>query len=143
MPNQSHVKYVPAGTGPLYWGPGDRVTFLVTGVESGGACFITEVMAPPGGGPPPHIHHHQEESFYLLEGMLSIQAAGGRSKRRREILCTSRAARCIRSGTTGRRMRRCSSRFHRRVRWACSSSLKNRSIQRRIASQPRRCLAKS
>ena len=76
MPNQSHVKYVPAGTGPLYWGPGDRVTFLVTGVESGGACFITEVMAPPGGGPPPHIHHHQEESFYLLEGMLSIQAAG-------------------------------------------------------------------
>lgn len=76
MPNQSHVKYVPAGTGPLYWGPGDRVTFLVTGAESGGACFITEVMAPPGGGPPPHIHHHQEESFYLLEGTLSIQAAG-------------------------------------------------------------------
>ena len=25
MPNQNQVKHVPAGTGPMYWGPGDRV----------------------------------------------------------------------------------------------------------------------
>src|SRR6266699_3588734 len=74
--NQNPVKYVPAGTGPMYWGPGDKVTFLVTGAQSGGACFILEAMAPPGGGPPPHVHHHEEESFYLLEGTLTIQAAG-------------------------------------------------------------------
>lgn len=76
MPNQSQVKYIPAGTGPLYWGPDVRVTFLVTGAQSGGACFIFEGITPPGGGPPPHIHHHQEESFYLLEGTLTIRAAG-------------------------------------------------------------------
>jgi quercetin dioxygenase-like cupin family protein len=74
--NQNQVKYVPAGTGPLYWGPGDKVTFLVTGAQSGGACFIFEAMAAPGGGPPPHIHHFEEESFYLLEGSLTIQAGG-------------------------------------------------------------------
>ncbi len=75
-PNQNEVQYVPAGTGPLFWGPDVRVTFLVTGAQSGGACFIFEGITPPGGGPPPHIHHHQEESFYLLEGTLTIQAAG-------------------------------------------------------------------
>jgi quercetin dioxygenase-like cupin family protein len=76
MQNQNPVQCVPAGTGPIYWGPGDKVTFLVTGAQSGGACFICEVMAPPGGGPPPHIHHFEEESFYLLQGTLTIQAAG-------------------------------------------------------------------
>ena len=76
MRNQNPVKYVPAGTGPMYSGPGDKVTFLVTGAQSGGACFILEAMASPGGGPPPHVHRHEEESFYLLEGTLTIQAAG-------------------------------------------------------------------
>ncbi len=76
MPNQNEVKYVTAGTGPRYWGPDVQVTFLVTGAQSGGACFIFEGITPPGGGPPPHIHHHQEESFYLLQGTLTIQAAG-------------------------------------------------------------------
>ena len=27
--------HVPAGTGPTFWGPGDRYTFLVTGEQSG------------------------------------------------------------------------------------------------------------
>jgi quercetin dioxygenase-like cupin family protein len=75
-PNQNQVQYVPAGTGPMYWGPGDRVTFLVTGEQSGGACFIIEGMAPPGGGPPPHIHHCEDESIYILQGTVTIQAAG-------------------------------------------------------------------
>ena len=75
-PHQNGVQYVPAGTGPLYWGPGVKVTFLVTGAQSGGACFIFEGVTPPGGGPPPHVHHHEEESFYLLQGTLTIQAAG-------------------------------------------------------------------
>ena len=76
MSNQNQVQYVPAGTGPMYWGPGDKVTFLVTGAQSGGACFICEGTAAPGGGPPPHVHHQQEESFYLLQGKLTIHAAG-------------------------------------------------------------------
>ena len=76
MQNQNQVKYVPAGTGPTYCGPGDRVTFLATGAESGGACFILEGMAAPGGGPPPHVHHFEDESFYLLEGTATFQAGG-------------------------------------------------------------------
>ncbi len=77
MLNQNQVKHVPAGTGPLYWGAGDKVTFLVTGAESGGSCFIIEVTVPPGGGPPLHIHHFEDESFYLLQGTLTIQAGAG------------------------------------------------------------------
>ena len=60
----------------MYWGPGDRVTFLVTGAESGGGCFIVEGLASPGGGPPPHIHHFEDESFYVLEGSATFQAGG-------------------------------------------------------------------
>jgi quercetin dioxygenase-like cupin family protein len=67
MLNRNQVEYVLGGTGPIQWGPGDKVTFLVTGAQSGEACFIVEAMAPPGGGPPPHVHHHEEESFYVLE----------------------------------------------------------------------------
>ncbi|MBX3436528.1 MAG: cupin domain-containing protein [Planctomycetaceae bacterium] len=76
MPDQHQAKYVPAGSGPMYWGPGDRVTFLVTGAESQGGCFIVEGMVPPGGGPPPHVHHHEDESFYILEGTALFQAGG-------------------------------------------------------------------
>ena len=72
MPNQNEAKYVPAGTGQMYWGPGDRVTFLVTGAESHGGCFIVEGMTPPGGGPPPHSHQFEDESFYILEGSVTF-----------------------------------------------------------------------
>jgi quercetin dioxygenase-like cupin family protein/catechol 2,3-dioxygenase-like lactoylglutathione lyase family enzyme len=73
---RNQFKYVPAGTGPAYWGPGDRITFLITGAETGGAFFMAEVSVPPGGGTPPHVHSREEESFHLLEGTLTIQAGG-------------------------------------------------------------------
>jgi quercetin dioxygenase-like cupin family protein len=73
---QSQFKYVPAGTGPAYWGPGDEITFLITGEETGGAFFMAEVSVPPGGGPPPHVHHREEESFHLLRGTLTIRIGG-------------------------------------------------------------------
>ena len=52
-----------AGTGPSYWGPGDRYTFLVTGEESGGAYFAMEAFVPPGGGPGPHVHTREDETL--------------------------------------------------------------------------------
>src|SRR5262249_11953260 len=76
MPNQNQVTYVPAGSGPMYWGPGDRGTFLVTGAQSHGGCFIVEGMAPPGGGPPPHVHPFEGESFFNLEGTAIFPAGG-------------------------------------------------------------------
>ena len=60
----------------MYSGPGDRVTFLATGAESHGNCFIFEGILAPGGGPPPHIHQLEDESFYLLEGTATFQAGG-------------------------------------------------------------------
>jgi quercetin dioxygenase-like cupin family protein len=72
MTNQNIAFHLPADTGPSYWGPGDRYTFLVTGAQTSGAYFSMEATIPPGGGPPPHIHHREEESFYLLEGTLDI-----------------------------------------------------------------------
>ena len=57
----------------MYWGPGDRYRFLITGAESGGAYFAMETLVPPGGGPPPHIHRNEDETFYVVEGEMSIR----------------------------------------------------------------------
>ena len=84
---QNQGRYVQTGTGPAYWGPGDEVTFLITGEETGGAVFMAELLVPPAGGPPPHIHRREEEtafehtgheperSFYVREGTLAIRMA--------------------------------------------------------------------
>ena len=38
------IVYVPAKTGPAYWVMGDLFTYLVTGEQSGGIYFTTEVI---------------------------------------------------------------------------------------------------
>ena len=73
MSTQNTSLYVQADSGPSYWGPGDRYTFLVTGAQSENAYFIMEALVPPAGGPPPHIHHREHESFYVLDGTLDIR----------------------------------------------------------------------
>lgn len=76
-PRQANqVKHVRAGTGKAYWGPGELMTFLVTGEETGGALFLAELSVAPGGGTPPHIHRREDEAFRLLEGTLTIQVGG-------------------------------------------------------------------
>jgi quercetin dioxygenase-like cupin family protein len=72
----SQVRYVPAGTGPTYQSPIDRITFLITGEQTDGAFFMAEVSVRPGGGNPPHIHHREEETFYLQQGTLTVQVGG-------------------------------------------------------------------
>ena len=69
----SRIKHVPARTGAAYWGPGELMTFLITGEETGGAFFMADISVMPGGGTPPHIHHCENESFHLLEGTLTVQ----------------------------------------------------------------------
>lgn len=76
MPQPNQVKYVPAGTGLAYWGPGELMTFLLTGEETRGAYFLAEISVAPGGGTPPHIHQRDDESFQLLEGTLTIEVGG-------------------------------------------------------------------
>ena len=68
--------HVPAGTGQAYWGPGTVMTFLITGRETNGAFFLSEISVPPNAGPPPHIHSREDESFHLTEGTLTIQVGG-------------------------------------------------------------------
>ena len=75
-PRQHQARHVPAGTGPAYWGPGELMTFLITGDETGGAFFLADISVAPGGGTPPHIHHREDESFHLLEGTLTVQVGG-------------------------------------------------------------------
>ena len=70
------AKRVPAGTGTAYWGPGELMTFLLTGEETGGALFLSELSVAPGGGTPPHIHHREDETFYILEGEMTASVCG-------------------------------------------------------------------
>jgi quercetin dioxygenase-like cupin family protein len=72
----NQAKRIPAGTGAAYWGPGELMTFLLTGEETGGAIFLSEIFVAPGGGTPPHIHHREDEAFRMLEGTLTIQVGG-------------------------------------------------------------------
>ena len=73
MSTQNLPLYVLVDSGPSFWGPGDRYTFLVTGKQSDGAYCIMGAIVPPAGRPPPHIHRREQESFYLLDGTLDIQ----------------------------------------------------------------------
>jgi mannose-6-phosphate isomerase-like protein (cupin superfamily)/catechol 2,3-dioxygenase-like lactoylglutathione lyase family enzyme len=66
-------QYVPAGSGSAYSGPGDQITFLLTGEQTGGAFLLAEVSVPPGGGTPPHLHRREEETFYVMQGTLRVQ----------------------------------------------------------------------
>jgi hypothetical protein len=71
--NQGKVLFRPHNSGPSYWGPGDRYTFLVTSEESGGKYFSMYAAVPPGGGPPPHLHLNETETFYILEGSFTFR----------------------------------------------------------------------
>ncbi len=75
-PLAGEIKHVPAATGQAYRGPGTVMTFLITGEETGGAFFLSEISVPPNAGPPPHIHSREDESFQILEGTLVIQVGG-------------------------------------------------------------------
>jgi quercetin dioxygenase-like cupin family protein len=56
------------GEGRTVWVINQRMTFKVTGDESGGAFALWEDFLEPGEGPPPHVHANEDEAFYVLEG---------------------------------------------------------------------------
>ena len=55
---------------------GDRVTFHLTGEQTGGACALFTVETPPGGGPPIHRHEREDEIFHVLEGRAEFYKDG-------------------------------------------------------------------
>jgi mannose-6-phosphate isomerase-like protein (cupin superfamily) len=60
---------------PVYSVVGDRYTYLLTGSQTTGACFVFEAFVPPGNGSPPHIHSREDEGFYVVEGMFELTVA--------------------------------------------------------------------
>lgn len=58
---------------------GERITFDVTGEESGGEYLKARILlAPFGVGPPEHVHPVIEERFRIVSGRLSARVAGSR-----------------------------------------------------------------
>lgn len=56
---------------------GQRMRFLVTGEESGGALLRTESVHPPTGvAEPTHVHPRQESSTEVVSGRLCFVVAG-------------------------------------------------------------------
>lgn len=45
------VKYVPAGSGADYWGPGTVMTFLITGKDTGAPFLWRRCWSLPGAAP--------------------------------------------------------------------------------------------
>ena len=82
---QRGVRHVPAGTGPAYWGPGELMTFLITGEETGGAYFWLRFRAA---GRRPTAAHPQPRGRIvpIIEGSLTVQVGGIQSLHRPAIL---------------------------------------------------------
>jgi quercetin dioxygenase-like cupin family protein len=67
---------VDSGSAPVYSVVGDRYTYLLTGAQTNGGCFMFEAVVPPGGGPPPHVHRREDETFYVVEGEFEFVVDG-------------------------------------------------------------------
>lgn len=53
---------------------GEKVTFLETAAETGGACTRLLVeLSPNAAGPPLHLHRTYDETFTVTEGVLAFQ----------------------------------------------------------------------
>ena len=64
------------GMPEVYSVVGDRYTYIVTGAQTAGACFMFEAWVPPGNGSPPHVHSREDEAFYVVEGEFEFFVAG-------------------------------------------------------------------
>ncbi len=51
---------------------GDRMTFKLTGADTGGKLTMIEEYNDPGVTIPPHVHENEDEIFRVLEGELQV-----------------------------------------------------------------------
>lgn len=73
---------------------GERLIFIMTGVETGGEYTENEIHLQPGGAvPKAHIHLHGDETFSVLSGTLTLVENGN------EIVLGPGAVHTIRKGT--------------------------------------------
>ena len=69
---ESPFLYVPGCEGELLQVTGGVVTCKLSGLDTGAAYSLWEVVTASGKGPRPHRHHGQDEDFYVLEGQVQF-----------------------------------------------------------------------
>jgi mannose-6-phosphate isomerase-like protein (cupin superfamily) len=69
----------PAAGRKVYFNPaiGDKLVFLKTARETGGAYTLVEIELAPGGNGVPHIHRAFSETFISVEGTLEVRSGSG------------------------------------------------------------------
>lgn len=67
--------HIAVGEGERLQVTGGVVTCKLSGLETGAAYSLWEVVTAPGKGPRPHPHRGQDEDFYVHEG--EVQFASG------------------------------------------------------------------
>ncbi|CAN5329937.1 cupin domain-containing protein [soil metagenome] len=55
---------------------GDKMTFKLTGKDTGGLFTLIEENNAPGVGIPPHVHDNEDEIFRVIEGELEVTVGG-------------------------------------------------------------------
>jgi quercetin dioxygenase-like cupin family protein len=55
----------------IWFGP-SRMSFLVTGEDTGGRFALLELEARQGIEPPLHVHEREDECFYVLDGEIDF-----------------------------------------------------------------------
>lgn len=55
---------------------GDKMTFKLTGEDTGGQFTLIEENNEPGVGIPPHVHEDEDEIFRVIEGELEVTVGG-------------------------------------------------------------------
>ena len=59
---------------------GDRMTFILTGEETGGQYTLIEQNNEPGVGIPMHIHTREDEVFRVIQGEVELEIDGRQIK---------------------------------------------------------------
>lgn len=59
---------------------GERVTFIETSEDAGGARTIADVEVGPGGGVPTHRHAHHDERIEVLDGEIEVTLDGKKQR---------------------------------------------------------------
>jgi len=49
---------------------------ILSGADTNGTFFLSEVCDVPGGGVPPHMHTKEDETFHILEGEVEFLMNG-------------------------------------------------------------------
>lgn len=82
---------VRSGEGEGRWWLGALAVIKATVADTGGQLTVVEVADPPGVEAPLHVHRKEDEAFWVLEGGMTFEVGGKRSRRAPATLSSARA----------------------------------------------------